>query len=857
MVSEAAWLQSEVLGQSPIVARSLEGTDELNRSYAFRVHLELPIASLAPDDLEALLDKPASLAFRQEDVTLNRFNAVVVDVAAQSDVEHDKTDLFLELRPVSWLLSMRKGSEIFLSRTIPQIIEEKLTSAGLGSGRDFVLSLRDSYARREFTAQHDETDLAFVMRLAEEAGIATFFEERDDHDAWIFTDTSASYRPGPRPQLRVRTRAEHPAAFDVRRHLRRVPAEVVTHDYNYRTPMLALKSDEAIAKAAARGTWVEFGHDPKTETEVRELAQIRSEEWAARHHVVEGSSTDSSLRAGRVLDIVDAGGNETRVLVTRVDYAFRKGGDRGDVGWVNRFSAIPYEVRFRPQRVTPVPRISGLVHGVVDGAVRGEYAELDEQGRYFLRMAYDRSGRTDLGATHPVRMMQPHAGAQYGMHFPLRPGADVLVGFVNGDPDRPIIVGTAPNPVTVSPVSLQNQTQNVLRSGSRNELVMEDLRGSERVRVHSPKEDSTLQIGAPEEAETGILLKTEAHVSAASRLSNNTLTDRHTVLAQTSTAIAGKSAVMMAGLGAVSSAAERGMSDVNALDSAALDRELARIEAKPPREEPEEEATTDETSVGSTHFSEVAEKASSRADQAALNLVREVARTVDTGLDDAQGRTQGAALGEPLAPAAVVASERTAAVVGRDVAVVFGDRAAALGSADTASVVGLRTAQLKSEGEVEVAAGKTFNLTTAGDFDIAVGDTARIVVGYYPEEAPPLAADVSLGIMSKKDLRIHAIEDCVLVCAKKNIIGTAHTGDIRLKAEKTIALTGGSIVGSAGTVLIDAHTIKVKARGDIKIEAGGKIDVIANAVNVTAPTIKLDGNVEITKNLTVGGESDL
>ena len=242
---------------------------------------------------------------------------------------------------------------------------------------------------------------------------------------------------------------------------------------------------DRLAKVAA-----DFGSHTKTPDETRALARLRSQELFAGNHIVEGATTTVSVRAGGTFTLVGAGPDQ-ELLLTRVTYHFRSDGAGDDSAWENRFTAIPVTTRFVPPRKTPWPHISGLLNAVVDGSIKGDYAELDDHGRYHLRMSYDRSGRTDKGATHPVRMMQPHSGSHYGMHFPLRPGTEVLVGFVNGDPDRPIIVGTAPNPLTASPVDFHNQTQNVLRSGSNNEIVMEDERGIERVRIHSPHEATT------------------------------------------------------------------------------------------------------------------------------------------------------------------------------------------------------------------------------------------------------------------------------------------------------------------------------------------------------------------------------
>jgi hypothetical protein len=443
------------------------------------------------------------------------------------------------------------------------------------------------------------------------------------------------------------------------------------------------------------------------------------------------------------------------------------------------------------------------------------------------------------------------------MHFPLRPGADVLVGFVQGDPDRPIIVGTAPNPTTASPVQQSNQTQNVLRSGSNNEVVMEDLRGDERVRIHSPREDSTIQLGSHEEPETGILLKTDANASIVAGKSSNVITDRQVAIARTSMTLAGDSAIFVAGLPSVNEAADEGFEDLDNLSSSALAADLARLAEAPPRsDEPDDESSGDED-LAANEASEMAQRSDEQANEAAFDLVRAVANAADTGLDDAKGRSQGQALGEPLEPAFIAAAEKTAALIGREVAIAYGDRAAAVASADTAMLVGDKAAQVKSAGEVEIAAAETLNLTTAGHFDVAAA-WARIVAGYYPDaEAPPLPDDVTLGIMSRKDMRIHSIEDCILICAHKHIVATAHTGDIRLIADQTISMKAGSIVGSAGSVSIDAGGITVKAKGDIKITAGGDIIVEAANVKVTAGTIDLVGTVTVDGDLTVTGKSNL
>lgn len=864
MREQWAVFESIALGGERLDVSSLEGTDHLNQLFRFEARIVRTGVLVSAEDAAALLDAPATLRFEEDRRVLQQVHGIVSEVSTRVDVEADSTELTVVIVPRVWRLTQQRGSEIFLARTIPQVIADKLTAIGLVLGVDFTMPLRAQYPVREFVAQHEETDHAFVSRLCEEDGIITFFEHRDGRDVWVLTDTPSTFHRIERPDLPVRTRRVHPAAYEIRTTLRRVPSQAEVLDYNYRTPRIALRRDRPIEKPAARGAWIEYGAHPKTPDETGEVARLRTEELGARHHVVDGKTSEASVRAGGTLRLMDAGGSEQDLLLVGVAFRFRsKGGAPDDeVAWENEITCIPSAITYRPPRVTPWPEIPGLVNGVVDGAIKGDYAELDESGRYHLRMLYDRSGRTNLGATHPVRMMQPHAGANYGMHFPLRPGTEVLVGFVNGDPDRPIIVGSAPNPITVSPVVQPNQTQNVLRTGSNNEMVIEDERGRERIRIHTPHKDTTVQLGSVEEPEEGALTTTQAHISEASRLSNNEATMRKTLMATSQTALIGRSAVIAAGSPAIAAACERGIEQPTSVSVNEVARDLGWLSTPPEQRAegaPPADQTPEDVSAGGL-WSTLAGDVAQRTERAVIDLARAAASTTDEALDRAKGRAQGEPVGQPMEPAAVMASDRTAALIGRDASLVFGDRAAALSSFDTASVVGHKAALLKSPGTVEIAGGKEAKITTAGELDAAAG-TIRVVGGYYPDrEAPPLDEGTSVGVMSRHDLRVLSVEDCILLCAKKNLIGTAHTGDVRLKAAKTVSITGGSIVGTAGNIKLKASdTIEIDADGNITItsaaniaiEAAGSVVISGAEVTLEAGAITLQGDTKVVGNLTV------
>jgi len=136
--------------------------------------------------------------------------------------------------------------------------------------------------------------------------------------------------------------------------------------------------------------------------------------------------------------------------------------------------AIRADVTYRPPRTTPKPRIDGVVYATIDGPELNIPAPIDEEGRYKVILPFDLAAEQGGRASRWIRMAQPTSGAGYGMHFPLRPGTEVILTHVHGDPDRPIIAGAVPNAQTPSPVTSANATQSVLRTATGIIMEFED-----------------------------------------------------------------------------------------------------------------------------------------------------------------------------------------------------------------------------------------------------------------------------------------------------------------------------------------------------------------------------------------------
>ncbi|MBK7401123.1 MAG: type VI secretion system tip protein VgrG [Myxococcales bacterium] len=315
-------------------------------------------------------------------------------------------------------------------------------------------------------------------------------------------------------------RREGFGVFSIRRTVCALPSRVRLDDYDYSKPLLGLVADSTIAGGIG-GEVYEYGTNYTTPDEGRHLAHVRAAEIGARREVYACASSEPALFAGARVLVAGTPRGDLGLLVTELETTFEVR-DRPDATGPrpvleNTFRAIPRGVPYRPERCTPKPRVHGMLTGVIDAEVRDAYASLDDHGRYRVKLLFDASGPKEGHASLPIRMAQSHAGPGYGMHFPLRPGVEVLIAFVNGDPDRPVIAGCVPNVLTPSPVTRQNGTRNVIRTGSNNEINLDDQKGGERIKLSTPRHNTVLQLGAANAPEEGIHLTTDANFTSITK----------------------------------------------------------------------------------------------------------------------------------------------------------------------------------------------------------------------------------------------------------------------------------------------------------------------------------------------------
>jgi type VI secretion system VgrG family protein len=512
---------SKALPEDTFAVVRFNGTEGISKLYSF----DITLVSDDPEiDLKEILQNPATLTILGDHQDLP-----VHGILAQFEQLHEvKHHYFYRavLVPRLWLSNLYHENQLFLDRTVPDIIEDILKQAGLTT-QDYELRLTKEYPQWEYICQYRETDYEFISRWMEREGIYFFFEQTEDYEKLVITDSFTAHQdirgdaliPYAPPSGLV-PEEELIQAFISRQTM--LPNKVILKDYNYRKPSLELKA-EAIVDQQGRGDVYLYGEHFKEPEQGNALAKIRAEEIACRANVFHGESTATNLSSGYQFELADhyrEGCNRKYLLLDIEHEAIQAASFLSGLGetltekeqtrtYTNRFTAIPAGVQFRPERTTPRPRIQGTMNAVVDAAGDGKYAELDDQGRYKIILPFDLSGNNEGRASRWVRMAQPYAGAEYGMHFPLHKGTEVLLTFIDGDPDRPIIASAVPNPATSSPVNTENQSESVIKTGGNNKIRIEDREGSERIIMQSPKVKSFIRIGTPNDPSEPITVPSE------------------------------------------------------------------------------------------------------------------------------------------------------------------------------------------------------------------------------------------------------------------------------------------------------------------------------------------------------------
>jgi type VI secretion system secreted protein VgrG len=482
---------------------------------------ELDVFFTVPEgtDVRSAIGSAATIAAVREDSTpLMSWHGVLVRMRLLHQT-HERALYQGLVVPKLWLLRHHVRSHVQTKKgqKVKDFTGATLAAADLCDGTDFKFTIDDGrYPEEEFVCQYRESHLAFVQRWLEREGLYYYFEhaaetsgdplmtvidEKGEYKA-LRDDGIVRYFPDPSGD-----QAGAECLQDLHVDVQLLPASVTIADHNYANPTVPVSGDGTVL-SNGRGVMHEYGYRVFDSGQATRLAEVKAQSIACRELTLHARGNYLGLRAGYDFEVED-GPDEypSKYLAIEVTHRGTVAATSADVlaltglGITHTYEvevvAIPREVQFRAPQTTPWPRIDGYEHGAVDGPADAIYAQIDDQGRYLVRFHFDTADLPDGSTSTYLRMMQPHGGNPEGFHFPLRKGTEVLVGFRGGDPDRPIIAGVVPDAHRPSTVTSRNHTQNVIRTGGRNHIVIEDQDGQQSIDIYTPQQETNFYLGHP------------------------------------------------------------------------------------------------------------------------------------------------------------------------------------------------------------------------------------------------------------------------------------------------------------------------------------------------------------------------
>jgi type VI secretion system secreted protein VgrG len=493
------------LGPDKLLLRSFTGEEGISRLFHFRLDMLAEDSAINFDDM---IGQNVTFSVRLADTAKARYFNGYVSRFVQLPNEERLTHYEAEIVPWLWFLTRTADCRIFQNMKVPDIVAKVFKDLGF---TDFEDQTRGSHDPWEYCVQYRETAFNFVSRLMESEGIFYFFRHENGKHTLVMGDSPSVHNPCPE-QARVmfersalkgmRHTEDIIRVWKLEQELR--PGKYALCDYNFETPGTRL--DAQVQSQINQGGNTRFEiYDYPGEYGKRNqgdsLTKIRIEEQEAVHILNHGESDCRTLASGFKFELYGAERRDQdgQYVLTSVTHKAEEGGIYSGAGsitessYANTFTAIPAAVVFRPPRLAVKPLIHGTQTAVVVGP-SGEEIYTDKYGRVKVQFHWDRIGKLDQSSSCWIRVAQPVAGKAWGGLWTPRMGQEVVVSFLEGDPDRPLITGSVYNAVQMPPYPMPDeQTKSTIKSysskggGGFNEIRFEDKKGSEQIFIHGEK----------------------------------------------------------------------------------------------------------------------------------------------------------------------------------------------------------------------------------------------------------------------------------------------------------------------------------------------------------------------------------
>jgi type VI secretion system secreted protein VgrG len=499
-------------GKDVLLLVHLSGVEQLSTLFHYDLVLYSEKGDLDPD---GILGKDVTIRMPLPKEGTTRFFHGFVTEFSQTGYARRFHEYHATVRPALWFLTRSSDCRIFQQKSVPDIFEEVVKPYGI---TDFKLKLSGSYNPLNYCVQYRETDFNFVSRLLEQEGIYYFFSHQDGKHTLMLVDDSGAhdsapdydsvpYFPPGAPEA-ARTR-DHLSAWSFSKSVQ--PGAFATTDYDFEAPSKSLAGTASISQKYGNADYEMFDYPADLSkpdaSETKRVAKIRMQELQATQSVGRGSGNAAGLTAGCKFSLAGHPRDDVNRTYLITSVGLEANSDAHEAGKSDpgtecsvSVETIDLKTPFRPHRTTPKPTIQGTQTATVVGK-SGEEVYTDQYGRVKLQFPWDRVGKNDENSGCWVSVAQVWAGKQWGaMHIP-RIGQEVIVSFLEGDPDRPIITGRVYNGANMPPWALPaNMTQSGIMSQSSkggtldnfNMIRFEDLKGSELLTIHAEKDESVI-----------------------------------------------------------------------------------------------------------------------------------------------------------------------------------------------------------------------------------------------------------------------------------------------------------------------------------------------------------------------------
>ncbi|URG50296.1 type VI secretion system tip protein VgrG [Pectobacterium quasiaquaticum] len=477
-------------------------SEALNQPFALSLNLA---SALSDVDFGAVLDQPCELLVWYEGELKRRVSGII-SAFAQGDTGFRRTRYQAEVRPALWRLGLRTNARLFQAQKPEVIIGTLLEESGI---TDYAFALRHDHAPREYCVQYRESDLAFVTRLAAEEGLYFFHEFEEGKHRVVFADDAGALSKG--PELFFNLANQGLSEGDYVRRFRYAEAvstaEVALKDYSFKTPAYGLLHSKMSGELShQRESYQHFDYPGRFKQDPSGKAFTGYRLDALRANAMTGSGESNAamlmpgssftltehpnptLNSGWQLVAITHSGQQPQALEEE------SGGE--PTTYSNSFEVMSAKSTWRAD-LPYKPMVDGPQIATVVGPA-GEEIYCDEYGRIKLQFPWDRYGSSDDQSSCWVRVSQGWAGGQYGLIAIPRIGHEVIVSFLEGDPDQPIVTGRTFHATNPSPYPLPaNKTRTSLRTSTHkgagfNELRFEDQAGQEEVFIHAQKDMNTV-----------------------------------------------------------------------------------------------------------------------------------------------------------------------------------------------------------------------------------------------------------------------------------------------------------------------------------------------------------------------------